>query len=213
MAASIAELASAIPSAGGVYHWATVTGGPKHGKICGYFAGYWNFFAWLVATASVIQICANILVAMYAVTHRGLVAERWMVFVAYLILCWLSAAIVLFANKVTPYLQQFAALVVIVGLFVTMIVCAVMPHVNGTPYASNSFVWSDWVNLTGYSSNGMAFLLGKSSRPEFVEAHTNALSVFTGMLNGSFAVGPADVTSHLAEEIPRSVNQVALPLQ
>lgn len=98
---------------------------------------------------------------MYGVQHPELAQQRWMVFVAYIILCWLLAAVVIFANKVTPYLEQFAALIVVVGLFVTVVVCAVMPHVNGTPYASDAFVWSDWVNITGYSSNGFAFLLGK----------------------------------------------------
>lgn len=40
IAASIAELASAIPSSAGVYHWASVTAGPKYGKVVGYFAGW-----------------------------------------------------------------------------------------------------------------------------------------------------------------------------
>ena len=45
IAASLAELASAIPSSGGVYHWASVTAG-KNGPVCGFYAGYWNFFGW-----------------------------------------------------------------------------------------------------------------------------------------------------------------------
>lgn len=45
IAASLAELASAIPSSGGVYHWASITAG-KYGRVCGFFAGFWNFFAW-----------------------------------------------------------------------------------------------------------------------------------------------------------------------
>jgi len=35
VAASIAELASAIPSSGGVYHWASVTPGKKWGRVIG----------------------------------------------------------------------------------------------------------------------------------------------------------------------------------
>lgn len=35
VAASIAELASAIPSSGGVYHWASVTAGRKWGRVNG----------------------------------------------------------------------------------------------------------------------------------------------------------------------------------
>lgn len=37
--ASIAELASAIPSSGGVYHWASVTPGPRYGRMLGFFTG------------------------------------------------------------------------------------------------------------------------------------------------------------------------------
>ena len=47
IAASLAELASAMPSSGGVYHWASITGG-RYGKVCGWFAGWWNFAAWMV---------------------------------------------------------------------------------------------------------------------------------------------------------------------
>ena len=36
VAASIAELASAIPSSAGVYHWASVTPGKKWGRVVGY---------------------------------------------------------------------------------------------------------------------------------------------------------------------------------
>ncbi|KAK5457911.1 hypothetical protein LTR20_008658 [Exophiala xenobiotica] len=39
VAASIAELASAIPSSAGVYHWASVTPGKKWGRVIGYASG------------------------------------------------------------------------------------------------------------------------------------------------------------------------------
>ena len=83
-----------------------------------------------------------------------------MVIIVYLILTWLCTAFVVFANRLTPYCEQFGAFCVVVGLLTTVIVCAVMPHVNDQPYASNAFVWSDWQNATGYSSDGFAFLLG-----------------------------------------------------
>lgn len=46
IAACIAEMSSAIPSAASVYHWASVTGG-KYGRATGYFAG------WYVAMISI----------------------------------------------------------------------------------------------------------------------------------------------------------------
>jgi amino acid transporter len=35
-----------MPSSAGVYHWASITPGPRFGRICGWFAGWWNFLAW-----------------------------------------------------------------------------------------------------------------------------------------------------------------------
>ncbi|KAL2004547.1 hypothetical protein VTN00DRAFT_3432 [Thermoascus crustaceus] len=39
LTAHLAEMASAIPSSGGVYHWASVTPGRKAGRVIGFFAG------------------------------------------------------------------------------------------------------------------------------------------------------------------------------
>lgn len=52
VAASLAELVSAIPSSAGVYHWASVTGG----RVVGFFAGWWNYLAWTMGAASMAAI-------------------------------------------------------------------------------------------------------------------------------------------------------------
>jgi choline transport protein len=56
VAASIAELASAIPSSAGVYHWASVTPGKKWGRVVGFYAGWWNTLAWVLGAASMTAI-------------------------------------------------------------------------------------------------------------------------------------------------------------
>lgn len=178
IAASIAELASAMPSSGGVYHWASITAG-RYGRICGWFAGYWNFLAWIFGLAATAQIAGLQVVSMYAVFHPGFVTQRWHVFVAYLIASWLCCALVLFANRALPILETLGGFLIVTGVFVTIVVCASMPPVHAT----SAFVWTEWQNSTGYGSNGFVF--------------------FLGMLNGAFAVGTPDVVSHLAEEIPR----------
>ena len=33
-----------MPTAGGVYHWATLAGGKKWGRIVGFFTGWINFY-------------------------------------------------------------------------------------------------------------------------------------------------------------------------
>ncbi|KAH8694190.1 putative choline transport protein [Talaromyces proteolyticus] len=186
VSASIAELASAIPSTSGVYQWASLTAGP-YGRIVGWFTGYWNCLCWILGGASMSAIMGNQIISIYALFHPEFSPQAWHVFVAYLCCTWLCCATVLFANRALPMLSNVGMFFIIAGVTITIIVCAVMPTVNGTGHASNQFVWSNWQNGTGYSSNGFVFL--------------------AGMLNGAFAVGTSDCTTHLAEEIPRpSVN-------
>ncbi|KAJ9653970.1 hypothetical protein H2201_009067 [Coniosporium apollinis] len=187
IAASLAELASAMPSSGGVYHWASVTAG-RYGRICGWFAGWWNFLAWIFGLAATLQIVGAQTVSMYSAFHPNFVTQRWHVFVSYIICTWITCSIVLLANRALPTLEAIGGSLILAGVLITIIVCAVMPHARGTPYATTAFVWKDWVNSTGYSSNGFVFLLG--------------------MLNGAYSVGTPDIVSHLAEEIPRPSSNI-----
>ncbi|KAH8807716.1 amino acid/polyamine transporter I [Xylogone sp. PMI_703] len=170
-----------MPSSGGVYHWASVTGG-RYGRVIGFFAGWWNFLAWIFGCVGTAQIVGAQVVSMYALFHPGFVIQRWQVFVAYLICVWACCFIVLFANRALPTIETLGATLVVLGFLITVIVVAVMPHVKDLGYASTEFVWTEWVNDTGYGSDGFAFCLG--------------------LLNGAFAVGTPDVITHLAEEVP-----------
>ncbi|KAH8701527.1 amino acid/polyamine transporter I [Talaromyces proteolyticus] len=184
IAASIAELASAIPASGGVYHWATVTAGPRYGRICGWFAGWLNFFAWSFGVSANCSIIGSMIVYAYTLFHPNFEPQRWQVFICYLIICWGCCLTVMFANRALPFINRIGSFLILGGLFVTIVVCAVMPSRNSRGYASNDFVWKNWKNGTGYSSNGFVFL--------------------AGMLNGAFAVGTPDCVTHIAEEIPHA---------
>ncbi|KAJ6780067.1 hypothetical protein PWT90_00996 [Aphanocladium album] len=182
IAASIAELASAMPSSSGVYHGASVNAG-RYGRIFGWFAGWWNFFAWIFGAASMSSIVAQQAVAMYSLFHPSFVAQPWPVFVSYMICTCICCLIVLFGHRVLPVLGNIGLFFILAGVFITVIVSAIMPSVNHKPYASNADVWKTWTNQTGYSSGGLVFVLG--------------------MLNGAFAVGSTDCVAHLAEEVPQ----------
>lgn len=181
VAASIAELASGMPSSSGVYHWASITAG-KYGRICGFFAGWWNCLAWILGAASMSLIMAQQLVSMYALMNPDFTAQTWNTFITFLLCTWMCCAIVLFMNRWLPWIGNIGMFLILAGVFVTIIVCAVMPHVTGAGYASNQLVWEEWTNYTGYEQQGFVFVMG--------------------MLNGAYSVGTPDCSSHLAEEIP-----------
>lgn len=165
-----------------MYHWASVTAG-RYGRVCGWFAGWWNFLAWIFGLAATAQIVAAQVVSMYALFHSDFETKKWQVFVAYLICTWMCCFLVLFANRILPMVESLGGFLTISGVVITIIVCTAMSKHN-----SNEFVWRDWQNATGYGSDGFVF--------------------FLGMLNGAFAVGAPDVISHLAEEIPQYVEHL-----
>jgi len=176
---SLAEFASSVPSAGGVYHWGTITAGPKWGRSVGFFTGWINFFGWMFDLASLIQITANITVQMYATYHVDYVAQPWHVYITYVTITWLCTAVVILANRSLPYTQDLGMFFVLVGGVVTIIVLAAKANVHASSY----FVWGSFSdnNLTGWS-DGVAFLCG--------------------VLNGAFTIGTPDAITHMAEELP-----------
>lgn len=203
--ASLAELASAIPSSAGIYHWATLTPGSRGlGRVVGFFAGYWNALAYALGSASLAAIGGQAILQMWALTHEGFAVERWHVFVVYLLLTWANVAVLLFANRALPQMNNIFMALGYGGWLVSIVALAVLPtrrqggvgagagvgvegEVVKRQWASSSFVWSDWQNNTGYSSDGLVFVLG--------------------MLNGAFNIGTPDCSTHMAEEVPRpSVN-------
>jgi choline transport protein len=170
-------LVSSVPSSGGVYHWASISPGPRKGRALGFFAGWLNFFGWLFDLASIVYIMSELVVQMYAIYHDSYVIQPWHLFVALVAITWVCIAATIFFNRYLPYLQQFGLFVVLVGGLVSLITIAAMPK----QHASNSFVWSDFQNGTGWPS-GFAFL--------------------AGVLNGAFTIGTPDSVTHMAEEVP-----------
>jgi choline transport protein len=170
-----------------VYHWATITAG-KYGRPAGFFAGWWNFLAWIFGASSITSILGNQVVAMYAAFHPEFQAHAWHVFVAYILCGWICCGTVLLANRALPKIEILGGFLILAGVIITIIVCAVMPTTTGMGHASNSFVWHEWSNGTGYTPNGFVFV--------------------AGMLNGAYAIGTPDAVTHLAEEIPHPSKNV-----
>src|ERR1700743_1095010 len=114
---------------------------------------------------------------MYAFSHPSLQVRSWHVFITYMLLTWSCCAAVCLLNKFMPMLNKIGIVVTIAGAFVTILVCAIMPSLNGRPgHASSETVWKTWIADVGYP-NWFVFV--------------------AGMLNGSYAMGTPDSTSHL----------------
>ncbi|KAL4791240.1 amino acid/polyamine transporter I [Aspergillus venezuelensis] len=184
ISASLSELASAIPSAGGVYHWSSVVAG-RYGRAAGFFTGYLNACAWLLSAASMSSILGNEAVAMYLLRNPDVQWHSWQPFIVFQIVLWMCCGIVCCGNRFLPLLNRIALILSMGGLFITIVVLAVLPRGRR---ASDAQVWKIYYNETGGWSDGICFL--------------------SGLLNAAFAVGTPDCISHLSEEVPQPERKV-----
>ncbi|KAI5461821.1 amino acid/polyamine transporter I [Mariannaea sp. PMI_226] len=190
--ASLAELASAMPSSAGVYHWASVTPGKRYGRMIGFFAGWWNYLAWVFGAASMAFIWSNTIIQLYALKHPDYTTKTVHVFAIYITSTWLACLLVCFFSRAMPYLNKFGIYWLLGGFAVTILVLAIMPGRDGRPdHASSTFVWTEWHAELGYPPT-VVFL--------------------TGMLNGAYSVGCPAAVSHLAEEIPAPRRNVPIAM-
>lgn len=192
VAASIAELASAMPSSSGVYLWATVIPGPRFGRVVGFFAGWWNYLAWTLGAASMAAILGNTAVHMYTLNHPGFEPAVWHVLVVYLLATWISTASVCLVNSAMPAVNKIGIGAILIGFIATVVTMAGMPGTGGRPpHATSTFVWMEWIADIGYP---------------------DTLVFLTGMLNGAYSIGAIDAITHLAEEIPQPSRNVPIAL-
>lgn len=136
--------------------------------------------AWTFGAVSLIVTVAEAILSMASLTHPGFVGTRAEVFVTSLVLFWMCTAMIMFGNKHLTKLFFVMVFVILGGWLATILVVAIMPSTHKTGYASEVFVWKSFLNVTGYESNGLAFVLG--------------------MLNGAFAMSTADGCTHMSEE-------------
>ena len=182
VAASIAELASSMPNTATVFHWSRVTGG-KYGHITSWYAGWWSCLAWQVAVASLVSFLAFQLLGIYSICHPAFEVQRWHVTITYIMCNWTICFMVLFGDRWLSAVASWGVFLTLAGWLSSTIVCAVMPGVRGSGYATNAAIWTQWQNSTDWSSDGFVFCLG--------------------MLSAAVAVCAPDIPCHMAEEIPK----------
>lgn len=161
-----------------VYHYASVTPGRRWGRPLGFFAGYLNFFAYVCGISSFGYVGGEVIIQMWALFHPEFVIQDWHIFLPTALINIVCCMMVVFCNSWQPAVQRLGSFVVIAGGLVTIIILAASPK----QHASSRFVWTDWVNVTGWSS-GTAFLTGNTTPSS--QSRTNlTFSSGLGMLNG-----------------------------
>jgi amino acid transporter len=152
VAFSMSELASAYPTAGGIYFWASRLGGPGWG----WFTGWFNLIGLVAVTASVDVAAATFLQTLlvlynvnfifnFASTNTTYIAHT--VFWLFLVILAVGLVINVFRGQIVAFLYRISVWWNVLGVAVIVVLLLVVPsHLQ-----SASFVFGHRINNSGFS--------------------------------------------------------------
>lgn len=156
IAYSFAEMCSAYPVAGGQYSWVAILAPSSIARGMSYVTGWFMLTGIIAMGATNNFIAANFVLGMAQLNNPEYTIERWhTVLVTYLI------AIVAAASNLTlsRFFDKLSTSILVwnVGSFLVIIITILSTNKNKQ---SASFVFTDFQNDTGFSSGGMAVMIG-----------------------------------------------------
>jgi amino acid transporter len=173
VALSMAELASAFPTAGGLYWWASRLGSPAWG----WFTGWFNLIGQVAITAGI-----DYGAAIFTTTLLNLVFsynnDSHHIMYAYVAILILHATLNIFSVRLVGLLNHFSAYWHVVGVAVIALVLIIFPD----HHQSVSWVFTKTLNNSGLSGVGFVFIF------------------MLGFLQAQYTYTGYDASAHLSEE-------------
>ncbi|KAJ9615322.1 choline transporter [Cladophialophora chaetospira] len=175
MAISLSELVSAYPNAAGQSYWVSQLAPPKYARILSYVTGWFVWAGSIFASASVSLTVGSACVGCYQLTHPDFVIQKWHVFVAYQMVNLFSCLF----NCFGTLLPAIATLGFYTSLISFAVILITIPAKAPT-HQHAEFVFATFINNTGWSSSGIAFIVG--------------------LINPNWGFSCLDTVVHIAEE-------------
>ncbi|KAH9907150.1 amino acid/polyamine transporter I [Xylariomycetidae sp. FL2044] len=154
--ASLAEMASMAPTAGGQYHWVSEFAPPGYQKLLSYVSGWMTTLGWLASLASSVyviafqvQACLNVTRPDYEFTGWQIVLIMWAILAA-------TVAFNTWGSSFFPQLETMSLIGHVVGFFVVMIPLWVLCEKN-----SAYDVFLSFSDQSGWDDMGMAYILSQ----------------------------------------------------
>ncbi|KXH50652.1 hypothetical protein CSIM01_01501 [Colletotrichum simmondsii] len=175
-ALSMAEIASVYPTAGGQYHWTSILAPRRYSRGLSYCCGSINFLGWIANGAGFIIQMPVIILSLASYLDPTYIPETWHIFLVFQAFNIAFTAYNIFLMKRTAWVHDIGFFLSLTGFFVITVTCLA----RSGEKQKDSFVWTTFVNESGWSSKGIVFL--------------------TGLLNPNFIYSGLDGAIHLAEE-------------
>ncbi|CAG7949885.1 unnamed protein product [Penicillium nalgiovense] len=176
-ALTLAELASVYPTAGGQYHWTSILAPKSMTRALSYFCGMTNGFSWIAICTGIAIIPAQLIVGIALFYNPTFTPQAWHYFLIYQTINGLVLLYNITLLKRSLWIHDVAFFATLGSFFVITITCVARSSANYQPSVS---VWGTFVNDSGWSSGGVAFL--------------------TGLVTPNYMYAGIDGALHLAEE-------------
>jgi amino acid permease (GABA permease) len=151
---AMAEVCSSFPTAGGLYYWSAKLA-RKNSAAWSWFTGWFNFLGQVAVTAG-IDFGAAFFLNAFLDLQFGFDARPWHTILLFGLILLLHGAINQFGVRVVARLNDISVWWHVVGVAVIVGVLAFVPD----DHQSASFVFTEFVNNTGWQSSLYVALIG-----------------------------------------------------
>ena len=171
----MAEICSAYPTAGGLYYWSAKLAKGNSGPVWSWFTGWFNLLGQVAVTAGIDFGFALFLNFFLNITTGWSLAHSHTIYLFAAILI-VHGLLNTFGVRVVALLSDISVWWHVIGVVVIVAVLAFVP----THHASASFVFTKFVNQTGF--------------------HSGLYVVLIGLLMAQYTFTGYDASAHMTEE-------------
>lgn len=156
VAASMAELASSMPTSGGLYYAAAVLAGPKYGPLAAWITGWSNWFVQVTGAPSVDYGCASMILAAASMANPEYAPNSWQTFLLTVFIMIIHGLI---SSMPTLWIANFNSVGTVVNIACLVITIIIIPAatISSPKFQPNEFAWGVQ-NLTDWP-DGIAVLM------------------------------------------------------
>ena len=146
------------PVSGGQYHWVALLAPKGYGKFFSWLTGWVSMLGWQAAASTGTYLAGTTIQSLLALNVAGYEAPRWQT----TLIMYAVLALTIFVNtilvRLLPRLESLVLVLHVIGFFAVLV-----PIVHFVPISTNAFVWTEFVNRSGYGSNGLSWFVGQSA--------------------------------------------------
>lgn len=187
---AMADMASAMPTAGGLYFWTHYYAAEKWKNPLSFVVGYSNTIGLIGGICSIDYGFANMLLSMISITRDGSwSATRPIIYGTYAATVFSHGIIAIFFGRIMPKIQSACIFLNVALVVATVIALPIGKSENAPPINSGAYVFGQTENLTTWPT-GWAFIMA--------------------WLSPIWTIGAFDSCVHMSEEATHAARAVPL---